>query len=150
MLDMGGLVVSRPVDIVDFSDEREVRVVPLKKIVGRHAPDLAAVARDPAEARKRVRRHQILFERVHDHDGRARAEHGCGVGLVVDLIAACRREMQDGSQFTVAVVYLTWKATADASLLSAETLDKLALALAMEAVPRDPATGLVFIAPSKA
>ena len=74
------------------------------------------------------------------------------MGLVVDMIAACRREMQDGSQFTVAVVYLTWKATADASLLSAETLDKLALALAlaMEAVPRDPATGLVFIAPSKA
>lgn len=31
--------------------------------------------------------------------------------------------MKDGSQFTVAVVYLTWEATADASFLSAETLD---------------------------
>jgi len=54
----------------------------------------------------------------------------------------------DGSQFTVAVVYLTWKQTGDASLLSANVLN--ALVKAMAAVPRDAATGLVFIDPSKA
>jgi hypothetical protein len=52
----------------------------------------------------------------------------------------------DGSQFTVAVVYLTWKQTGDTSLLSATVLD--ALVRAMQAVPRNPETGLVFINPT--
>lgn len=54
----------------------------------------------------------------------------------------------DGSPFTVAVAYLTWKATGDATFLASDTLDKLILA--MGAVPRDPETGLVFIDPAKA
>lgn len=53
----------------------------------------------------------------------------------------------DGSPFTVAVAYLTWKATGDAALLASNTLDKLIQAMA--AVPRNPATGLVFIDPAK-
>lgn len=53
----------------------------------------------------------------------------------------------DGSPFTVAAVYLPWKQTGDAAFLSADLLG--GLAQAMGAVPRDPATGLVFIDPSK-
>jgi hypothetical protein len=53
----------------------------------------------------------------------------------------------DGSPFTIAVVYLTWKRTGDASLLSTNVLDKLVKA--MNAIPRDAATGLVAIDPSK-
>lgn len=51
----------------------------------------------------------------------------------------------DGSQFTVAVVYLTWKQLHDNSLLDTKTLDKLRLA--MNAVPKNPQTGLVWINP---
>jgi len=54
----------------------------------------------------------------------------------------------DGSQFTVAVVYLTWKQTGAPSLLTTNVLD--ALVRAMDAVPRNPVTGLVFIDPAKA
>ena len=53
----------------------------------------------------------------------------------------------DGSQFTVAVVYLTWKQTAEPSLLTTNVLDKLVKA--MEAIPRDSETGLVYIDPAK-
>ncbi len=53
----------------------------------------------------------------------------------------------DGSQFTVSVVYLTWKETGDVSLLSTNVLDKLVKA--MNAVPRNPSTGLVYIDPAK-
>ena len=53
----------------------------------------------------------------------------------------------DGSQFAVSVVYLTWKETGDASLLSTNVLDKLVKA--MDAVPRNPSTGLVYIDPAK-
>ena len=53
----------------------------------------------------------------------------------------------DGSQFTVAVVYLTWKQTGDKSLLSAKVLDKLVRA--MEVIPTNSQTGLVHIDPAK-
>jgi hypothetical protein len=53
----------------------------------------------------------------------------------------------DGSQFTVAVAYLIWKQTGDASLLSTNVLDKLVRG--MEVIPTNPATGLVFIDPAK-
>jgi hypothetical protein len=51
----------------------------------------------------------------------------------------------DGSQFTVAVVYLTWKQLKDDSLLDTKTLDKLSLA--MNVVPKNLETGLVRIDP---
>ena len=54
----------------------------------------------------------------------------------------------DGSPFTVAVVWLTWKQTGEAALVSTAVLD--ALVKAMDAVPRSPSTGLVFIDPAKA
>lgn len=50
----------------------------------------------------------------------------------------------DGSQFMVAVVFLTWQATADHSLLDEKIL--AALTKAMDAVPRSE-NGLVFIDP---
>lgn len=52
----------------------------------------------------------------------------------------------DGGPFTVAVAYLTWKQTGDASLLRKEFLDRLLLTL--QAVPRNRLTGLVHISPS--
>ncbi|MDD2601265.1 MAG: hypothetical protein PHO37_18940 [Kiritimatiellae bacterium] len=54
----------------------------------------------------------------------------------------------DGSQFTVAVIWLTWKQTGNASLLSVSVLDRLVRA--MEAVPTNSVTGLVYIDPAKA
>lgn len=49
----------------------------------------------------------------------------------------------DGSQFTVAVVYLTWKQTQSETLLEPQILDRLIQT--MRAVPTNPETGLVFI-----
>jgi len=54
----------------------------------------------------------------------------------------------DGSPFTVAVVYLSWKQTGAAEFLAPEMLN--GLIKAMGAIPRDAATGLVFIDPAKA
>jgi hypothetical protein len=50
----------------------------------------------------------------------------------------------DGSPFTVAVAWHTYRRTGDGELLRS-ILDRLILA--MQAVPRDPANGLVFIKP---
>ncbi len=52
----------------------------------------------------------------------------------------------DGSQFTVAVAYYTWRKTKDDKLLS-EIIDPLVKT--MRACPRNPKTGLVHIDPSK-
>ena len=49
----------------------------------------------------------------------------------------------DGSQFTVAVVYLTWKQTGSDTLLEPRILDRLIQTLRV--VPTNPRTGLVFI-----
>jgi hypothetical protein len=50
----------------------------------------------------------------------------------------------DGSQFMVDVAWRTWRKTGDTNLV-AQTIGKLARG--MEAVPRDPSNGLVFIKP---
>ena len=52
----------------------------------------------------------------------------------------------DGTPFTVAVEYLTWRQTRAAELLDSAVLDKLAWAME-KGVPRNPETGLVHIAP---
>ena len=52
----------------------------------------------------------------------------------------------DGGPFTVAVAYLTWKQTGDASLLRKDYLDRLLLTL--HAVPHNRLTGLVHISPA--
>lgn len=55
----------------------------------------------------------------------------------------------DGPQFTVNVVYETWRQTGDSSLLASNVLDRLRQSLST--LPRNPssATGLVWIDPSK-
>ncbi len=55
-----------------------------------------------------------------------------------------RNPVADGSQFMVDIAWRTFQKTRDTNLIS-ESLD--ALIKGMNAVPRDPATGLVFIKP---
>ena len=57
-----------------------------------------------------------------------------------------RNPVADGSQFIVDVAWLTFLKTGDTNLVT-ETLD--ALIKGMNAVPRDPATGLVYIKPGR-
>jgi hypothetical protein len=57
-----------------------------------------------------------------------------------------KNPVADGSQFTVAVVWHTWQRTRDARLLR-ESIELLVKA--MNAVPRNPANGLVHIRPGE-